>query len=126
MKKSRVCLNAPRSMILKILGNSSSSYKPPSVKKTLQLKDVLVTSSARRKELKEKQAIKDEKAEKKAVKDELKKQKLLKTTVSASQASKFILLCILDTIIVIIIIMYTYTYTLLDNNFKGIIIYSSF
>ncbi len=66
MKKSRVCLNAPRSIILKILGNSSSSYKPPSVKKTLQLKDVLVTGSARRKELKEKQVIKDEKAKKKS------------------------------------------------------------
>ncbi len=70
MKKSRVCLNAPRSIILKILGNSSSSYKPPSVMKTLQLKNVLVTGSAQRKELKEKQAIKDEKAtKKKAEKD---------------------------------------------------------
>ena len=76
MKISRVCLNAPRSMIL---GNSSSSYKPPS--RLFSLKMCWFCS--------EKRAIKDEKAEKKAVKDELKKQKLLKTTVSASQASKF-------------------------------------
>ena len=65
MRKSRVCSNPPQSVLTKILGNSTSVYKPPA-QKELKRSDVIVTSSQKRQELREKQQLKDEMAKKKA------------------------------------------------------------
>ncbi len=66
----------PRSIISKILGNacSTSKVKPP-IKKNLQRKDVLITGSERREELKQKQKEKEEKQREKEEKAKRKAQK---------------------------------------------------